>query len=118
MVEFLTYSYTLVIHSRIMQEKLMPQYIFTYNEQDNSFPDRYRVIDASEDAEYLRKNENLTNTVLKVEAIELVDKLVKRYQSDQSIITEMVDAPYWKFIELRFNPSLAEKEAKGKPAVL
>jgi hypothetical protein len=96
----------------------MPQYIFTNNEQDNSFPDRYRVIDVDEDADFLCKNENLTGTVLKTDTIEFIDKLLERYQSNESIVTEMVDVPYWKFVELRFNPAEAEKAAKGKPPVL
>lgn len=96
----------------------MPQYIFTNNEKDNSFPDRYRVIDVDEDADFLCKNENLTGTVLKTDAFEFIDKLLERYQSNESIITEMVDVPYWKFVELRYNPAEAEKAAKGKPPVL
>jgi hypothetical protein len=96
----------------------MPQYIFTHNEQDNSFPDRYRLVDLDEDSEFLCKNENLTGTVLKTEAIEFLEELLARYQSKESILTEMVDAPYWKFVELRFNPAEAEKAAKGKLPVL
>ena len=96
----------------------MPQYIFTHNEQDNSFPERYRVVELDEDAKFLRETENLTGTVLKTEAIEFLDQLLTRYQSEESIRTEMVDAPYWKFIELRFRPAEAETAAKGKPPVL
>ena len=89
----------------------MAMYIFTYNEQDNSFPERYRVVRGEDDAEFLRKNEDLTGTVLDTEAIEFLEKLLARYQSDQTMITEMVDAPYWKFVELRFNPAAAEAAA-------
>ena len=96
----------------------MPQYIFTHNEQDNSFPERYRVVSLDEDAEFLRETEGLTGTVLKTEAIEYLEKLLVRYQSKESIRTEMVDAPYWKFIELRFNPAEAEAAENGRPPVL
>ena len=91
----------------------MAMYIFTYNSQDNSFPERYRIIRPEDDAEFLRKNEDLTGTVLDKEAIEFLDKLVERHQSDQTMITEMVDAPYWRFIELRFNPAKADAAANG-----
>ncbi len=33
----------------------MPQYIFTHNEQDNSFPERYRVVELDEDAQFCAK---------------------------------------------------------------
>jgi len=95
----------------------MPQYIFTYNEQDNSFPDRYRVVELEENVEFLLRNENLTGTILKTEAIKFLEELLARYQSKESIITEMVDAPYWKFVELRFNPAEAEKAGKSKAPV-
>lgn len=93
----------------------MPSYIFTYNKQDNSFPKRYRVVSPEEDAEFLRQSENLTGTVLKTEAMGFLEELMARYQSKESIITEMVDAPYWNFIELRFNPVKAEENEKNKP---
>ncbi len=93
----------------------MPSYIFTYNEQDNSFPECYRVVSPEEDAEFLCKSENLTGTVLNTEAMDFLEELIARYQSKESIITEMVDAPYWNFIELRFNPAKAEANEKNKP---
>lgn len=96
----------------------MPQYIFTHNELDNVFPDRYRVVEHDEDAEFLCTNENLTGTVLKTEAIEFLEKLLAREQSKEYMRIEMVDAPYWKFVELRFNPAEAEKAAKDKRPVL
>jgi len=96
----------------------MPQYIFTHNAQDNSFPDRYRVVELDEDAEFLCNNENLTGTVLKTGAIKFLEELLVSYQSQESIIIEMVDAPYWKFVELRFNPAEAEKAAKCKAPML
>ena len=92
----------------------MPMYIFSYDQQDNSFPERYRVVLPEDDAELLRKTENLSGTVLKDDAIEFLDNMLERYQSHESIITEMVDAPFWKFIEQRFNPSKAEKSAKPR----
>jgi len=96
----------------------MPQYIFTYNEQDNSFPERYRLVSLEEDAEFLRETENLTGTVLDTEAIEFLEEMLARYQSNESIRTEMIDAPDWKFVELRFNPAEAEAAENGKPPVL
>lgn len=96
----------------------MPQYIFTYNEQDNSFPERYRLVSLEEDAEFLRAEENLTGTVLDSKAIEFLEEMLARYQSNELIRTEMVDAPDWKFVELRFNPAKAEAAQKGKPPVL
>jgi hypothetical protein len=91
----------------------MPQYIFTYDERDNSFPERYRVVSLNEDAEFLRETENLTGTVLDTDAIEFLDKLLARCQSKESVRAEFVDAPYWRFIELRFNPAEAERNAKA-----
>lgn len=96
----------------------MPQYIFTYNELDNLFPERYRVVEHNEDADFLCINENLTGTVLKTEAIEFLEELLAREKLNESIMIEMVDAPYWKFIELRFNPAKAEKAANDKRPVL
>jgi len=92
----------------------MPMYIFTYNQQDNSFPERYRVVLPEDDAGFLREKESLSGTVLKTEAIDLLDKMLARYRSQESIITEMVDAPYWKFIEERFNPAKAADNAKPR----
>ena len=86
----------------------MAMYIFTYNKQDDSFPERYRVIGLEDDAEFLRKHEGLTGTVLDTDAIEFIEKLSSRYQSNQTMITEMVDAPSWRFVERRFNPAKAE----------
>jgi hypothetical protein len=89
-------------------------YIFTYNQQDNSFPDRYRVVLPEDDAEFLRKSESLSGTVLKAEAIDFLNEMLARYQSQEWMITEMVDAPHWKFIELRFNPAKAADNAKPR----
>lgn len=89
----------------------MPKYIFVHDERDNSFPVRRRVVNADEDADWLRNNENLTGTVLDTEAIEFLDDLLARYQSDESMTAEFVDAPYWRFIEIRFRPAEAERAA-------
>jgi hypothetical protein len=91
----------------------MPQYMFTFDERDNSFPERYRVVSRDEDAEFLRETENLTGTVLDTQAIEFLDGLLARCQSNQSMRAEFVDAPYWRFIELRFNPAEAERAASA-----
>jgi hypothetical protein len=86
----------------------MPQYLFSYDQTNNSFPERYRVVSADEDAEFLRKTEDLTGTVIDSEAIEFLERMMARCQSNDSITVEFVDAPYWRFIELRFNPAKAE----------
>ena len=91
----------------------MPQYIFTYDERNNSFPERYRVVSLNEDAGFLRESENLTGTVLDTDAMEFLDKLLARCQSHESMRAEFVDAPYWRFIELRFNPAEAERNANA-----
>lgn len=92
----------------------MPMYIFTYNQDDNSFPERYRVVLPEDDADFLCKTESLSGTVLKDEAIDFLDKMLLRHESQESIITEMVDAPHWKFIEQRFNPAKANENAKPR----
>lgn len=96
----------------------MSIYIFVYNEADNSFVERYRVVTAEDDADFLCKAENLTGTVINTEAIGFLDSLMARNQDNASLITEMVDAPHWQFIEMRFNPAAAEEAKKGKPPVL
>lgn len=87
----------------------MPKYVFSYDQANNRFPERYRVIRAGEDSAQLCKTEDLTGTVIDAEAIDFLDAMTTRCQSDDSLTVEMVDAPYWKFIELRFNPALAEQ---------
>ena len=86
----------------------MPRYIFSFDEKDSSFPERYRVVSADEDATFLCKTENLTGTVVDYEAIEFLERMIARFQSNDSITVEFVDAPYWRFVELRFNPAKAE----------
>ena len=86
----------------------MPQYLFSYDQKNNSFPERYRVVSADEDAAFLRATEDLTGTVVDSEALEFLERMIARCQSNDSITVEFVDAPYWRFIELRFNPAKAE----------
>ena len=86
----------------------MPQYLFCYDRRSNSFPERYRVVRPDEDAAFLRETEDLTGTVVDSEAMEFLERMTARCQSDDSITVEFVDAPYWRFIELRFNPAKAE----------
>jgi len=86
----------------------MPKYLFSYDRETNSFPERYRVVSAAEDAVFLCKSENLTGTVIDSEAIAFLDELMARCQSDGSFTVEFVDAPHWKFVELRYNPARAE----------
>jgi len=92
----------------------MPKYLFSYDRKDSSFPERYRVVGADEDAEFLRKNENLTGTVVDSKAIEFLEDMTARCQSNGSLTVELVDAPHWQFVELRFNPAKAE-EANHRP---
>jgi len=92
----------------------MPKYLFSYDQKNNSFPERYRVISADEDAALLCKTENLTGTVVDSEAIEFLEAMVARCQADDSITVELVDAPHWEFVEHRFNPAKAE-EAGRRP---
>jgi hypothetical protein len=40
--------------------------------------------------------------------------MMARFQSNDSIVVEFVDAPDWNFVELRFNPAKAE-EAERRP---
>jgi len=86
----------------------MPHYLFVYDERDKSFPERYRVVSADDDANALRDNENLTGTVLDTEAIGFLEELLERCRSSGSLRAELVDVPYWKFVELRFRPAEAE----------
>ena len=96
----------------------MSIYIFVYNETDNSFVERYRVVNPGDDADFLCKSENLTGTVINTEAMAFLDTVMARAKDNASLITEMVDAPHWQFIEQRFNPAAAEEAKKGKPPVL
>ena len=86
----------------------MPAYIFSFDQQDSSFPERYRVVSADEDATFLCKTENLTGTVVDSEAIEFLEGMMARCQSNDLITVEFVDAPHWKFVELRYSPTQAE----------
>ncbi|MCB1802088.1 MAG: hypothetical protein KDI82_10420 [Gammaproteobacteria bacterium] len=95
----------------------MPKYLFSYDQEKGSFPERYRVVSANEDAAFLCKSEDLTGTVLDSEAIEFLDGMMARCQADASVTVEFVDAPHWRFVELRFNPAAAEA-AEGRPGKL
>lgn len=92
----------------------MAKYIFTHDSSDNSFPERYRVVGADDDAEFLRKAEDLTGTVLDTEAIAFLDELMARCAKTASVTPEFVDAPHWRFIELRFKPEEAERIAQAR----
>ena len=56
----------------------MPRYLFSYDQQNNSFPERYRVVSADEDAAFLCKTENLTGTIVDSEAIEFLERMMAR----------------------------------------
>ena len=92
----------------------MPRYIFSYDQNGGVFPERYRVVSADDDVASLRQSENLTGTVVDSEALEFLEHMMARFQSDESITVEFVDAPDWNFVELRFNPAKAE-EAERRP---
>jgi hypothetical protein len=93
---------------------LMPRYIFSFDQQNNSFPERYRVVGADDDAESLREAENLTGTVIDAEALAFLEQLVAKFQADEAMTVEFVDAPDWNFVELRFNPAKAA-QAETRP---
>ncbi|MGB1110064.1 MAG: hypothetical protein ACPG4N_06895 [Gammaproteobacteria bacterium] len=92
----------------------MAKYIFTLDQRDNTFPERYRVVSAEDDADFLRKSEDLTGTILDTEALAFLEGLIERCQSSDSIIPEFVDAPHWRFIELRYNPAEADRMAEAQ----
>ena len=77
----------------------MPRYLFIYNEKENSFPERYRVIRPDEDAKALRDAEDLTGTVLETAAIDFLETLLERCSSNDPTRAELVDAVDWKFVE-------------------
>ena len=92
----------------------MPRYLFVYNERENSFPERYRVVRPDEDAEALRDAEDLTGTVLETAAIEFLETLFERCPSDAPTRAELVDAVDWKFVELSYRVS-SENGTAGTP---
>lgn len=92
----------------------MPRYLFSYDQENDSFPERYRVVSPDEDAAQLCAAETLTGTVVDAEAIKFLEEMMGRYQTDDAVTVEFVDAPDWEFIELRFNPAKAE-EAEQRP---
>jgi hypothetical protein len=73
----------------------MPRYIFVYDERDDSFPERYRVVSPEEDAEALRAAEELTGTVPEVEAGDFLDALLARCPVGSPMRAEIVDAIAW-----------------------
>ena len=77
----------------------MPRYLFIYDEKENSFPERYRVVRPDEDAEALRDAEDLTRTVLETAAIDFLETLFERCSSNAPTRAELVDAIDWKFVE-------------------
>lgn len=80
----------------------MPRYMFVYDERDNSFPERYRVVRPDEDADALREDEDLTGTVLEDAALEFLEALLERYPADAPARAELVDAVDWKIVELSY----------------
>jgi hypothetical protein len=80
----------------------MPRYLFVYDERDNSFPERYRVVSPDEDAEVLREAEDLTGTVPEAAALEFIEALFQRCPSDAPVRADLVDAIDWKIVELSY----------------
>lgn len=80
----------------------MPRYLFVYDERDNSFPERYRVVRPDEEADVLCELEGLTGTVPEAAAIEFLEALFKRYPSDSPARADLVDAVDWKIVELSY----------------
>ncbi len=83
----------------------MPRYLFVYNEKENSFPERYRVVRPNEDAEALRDAENLTGTVLETAAVDFLETLFERCGAETAMRAELVDAIDWKFVERSYRVS-------------
>lgn len=82
----------------------MPRYLFVYDKSEKNFPERYRLVRPGEDAEALRDAEALTGTVLEAAAIDFLEALLERCPPDAQTKAELVDAPNWKFVELRYKP--------------
>lgn len=93
----------------------MPHYLFVYDQNEKRFPERYRVVRPGEDAEALRDAEELTGTVLETAAIDFLEALLERCPPGGPMRAELVDAPSWKFVELRYKPG-SENGAAGTPA--
>lgn len=77
----------------------MPKYIFVFDERTNSFPERYRVVADSEDADTLRQAEGLTGTVPTAAADAFFEALVARYPPGHDLIAETVQATRWETVQ-------------------
>jgi hypothetical protein len=80
----------------------MARYILVYDENENRFPERYRVVRPDEDADALREAENLTGTVPEENAVAFLDEMLERYPSDTAVRADLVDAVDWKIVELSY----------------
>jgi len=80
----------------------MPRYMFVYDESENSFPERYRVVRPDEDADGLCEAEGLTGTVPEDTAVEFLEGLLERFPSDAPKRADLVDAVDWKIVELSY----------------
>lgn len=77
----------------------MPRYIFLLDRRDNSFPERYRVVEPGEDAEAVRASESLTDTVAEGDADAFFDRLEARHPPDDPVIAEQAYASRWATVE-------------------
>lgn len=80
----------------------MPRYLLVYDENDNSFPERYRIVRPDEDADALRDAENLTATVPEDSAADFLEALLERCPPDAPKRADLVDAVDWKIVELSY----------------
>jgi len=81
---------------------LMPRYLFVYDERDNTFPERYRIVSPEEDAEALREAENLTGTVPEETAAAFLEQLLERCPADAPVRGDLVDTVDWQLVELSY----------------
>lgn len=76
--------------------------MFVYDETENSFPERYRVVRPDEGADAVREAENLTGTVTEDDAVAFLDAVLKRCPTDSPVRGDLVDAINWKIVEVSY----------------
>ena len=77
----------------------MPRYLFIHDRRDDSFPERYRVVNDAEDADALRAAEDLTGTVPEAAAQAVLEALVARFPPDSPLHAEEVRASSWEMVQ-------------------
>lgn len=76
----------------------MPRYIFVFDTLSDSFPERYRVVTAAQDADALRAAEDLTGTIPEAAADAVLEALVARFAPDAPQRAESVQASSWAMV--------------------